>query len=80
MPGINPLLPWGAGRDLATALTLGKELSTARSVLVHVARERATAAVAVCANFQMMNRALDATGCPVPPHARSFAGLLGVAL
>jgi hypothetical protein len=79
---VDPRLPWGVElRDLATALTTGKDLPTARSVLAGVAGERAAAAaVSVCANFQMMNRVLDATGCPVPAHARPSAELLGVAL
>ena len=77
---VDPLLPWGVElRDLATALTRGKDLRAARSALVEVAgAPAAAAAVAVCANFQMMNRVLDATGCPVPAHARSSADLLGV--
>jgi hypothetical protein len=79
---VDPLLPWGAQlRDLATALTLGKDLPAARSVLVEVAGAQAAAAVvAVCANFQMMNRVLDATGCPVPAQARSSTEVLGIEL
>jgi hypothetical protein len=39
----------------------------------------AAAAVGVCANFEMMNRVLDATGCPVPDSLHFVAGLLGIA-
>ncbi len=40
--------------------------------------EATAAAVAVCANFQMMNLILDATGCPVPERLRFVADLLGI--
>jgi hypothetical protein len=77
---VDPRLPWGVElRDVATALTHGKDLAEARAALVDAAGAGpAAAAVGVCANFQMMNRVLDATGCPVPAHARSVAKLVGV--
>ena len=37
----------------------------------------AAAAVEVCANSQMMDIVLDATGCPVPARLRFVADLLG---
>ncbi len=77
---IDPGLPWGEElRDLATAMTTGRRLDLARDALVRAASPEATAAaVAVCANFQMMNLILDATGCPVPERLRFVADLLGI--
>ena len=81
-PSVDPQLQWGAElRDLATAMVSGEGLEAARAALVAVSSpEMAAAAVGVCANFAMMNRILDATGCPVPKHARALAEVLGVAL
>ncbi|WP_157936772.1 hypothetical protein [Geodermatophilus chilensis] len=77
---IEPGLPWGEQlRDLATAMATGRRLDVARDALVHSAsREVAAAAVGVCANFQMMNLILDATGCPVPERLRFVEDLLGI--
>lgn len=38
----------------------------------------AARAAAVCGNFQMMNRILDATGVPVPPGRSGLAEDLGI--
>ncbi len=77
---IDPGLPWGVElRELATAIATGRRLDGARDVLVRLAGGKVTAAaVAVCANFQMMNLILDATGCPVPASLRFVADLLGI--
>ncbi|WP_041775637.1 hypothetical protein [Blastococcus saxobsidens] len=79
--GIDPGIAWGAElRDLATAMATGERLDESRSALIRVADRRVTAAaVGVCANFEMMNRILDATGCPVPARLRHLEGLLGIA-
>ena len=64
---------------MATALITGGGLDAARSALLRVAGTDATAqAVAVAANFEMMNRVLDATGCPVPARARKLEAPLGL--
>ncbi|WP_139206230.1 hypothetical protein [Blastococcus sp. DSM 46786] len=78
--GIDPGLPWGAElRDLATAMVTGQRLDESRDALIRAAGPRqAAAAVGVCANFEMMNHILDATGCPVPASLGFVADLLGV--
>lgn len=78
--GIDPGLPWGRElRDLATAMATGLRLEESRDALTRAAGPRVTAAaVGVCANFEMMNRILDATGCPVPERLHFVAGLLGL--
>jgi hypothetical protein len=78
---IDPGLPWGFQlRNLATAMVTGQRLAECRDALTRTAGPRATAAaVGVCASFEMMNRILDATGCPVPEPIRFVAGLLGIA-
>jgi hypothetical protein len=77
---VDPGLAWGVElRDLATALASGKQLDESRDALMRAAGPQATAAaVGVCANFEMMNRILDATGCPVPQRLHFVADLLGV--
>lgn len=77
---LDPGMPWGIElRDLATAMSAGQRLDESRDALTQVAGARVTAvAVGVCANFQMMNRILDATGCPVPATRDFVADLLGV--
>ena len=77
---IDPGLPWGPElRDLATAMATGTRLDESRDALTRAGGLRVTAAaIGVCANFEMMNRILDATGCPVPERLRSVAGLLGI--
>jgi hypothetical protein len=77
----DPGLDWGGPlRALATAMSTGTGLEPARATLAAVASEAVVAAaVGVCANFEMMNRILDATGCPVPDHARPMARHLGLA-
>lgn len=64
---------------LASALTAGEGLDAARAALVDTAGGRAAAAaVAVCANFQMMNRVVDAIGLPVPAADREMSRQLGL--
>ena len=77
---MDPGMPWGRElRDLATAMATGERLDASRDALTREAGPRATAAaVGVCANFEMMNRILDATGCPVPESLAFVAGLLGI--
>lgn len=79
---VDPSLPAGAElRDLATALVRGggADLAKARDRVVEAAGDEAAArAVTVAANFEMMNRVLDATGCPVPERARRLAEPLGL--
>jgi len=79
---IEPGLLWGKElRDLATAMATGRRLDVARDDLVRLAGGEVTAAaVSVCANFQMMNLILDATGCPVPAPLHFVADLLGISL
>jgi hypothetical protein len=79
-PSIDPGIPWGPElRDLATAMATGERLDEARDALTRKAGPWATAAaVGVCANFEMMNHILDATGCPVPERLRFVEGLLGI--
>lgn len=79
--GVDPGLPWAAQlRNVATAMVTGQRLDESRAALSRVAGpQAAVTAVGVCANFEMMNRILDATGCPVPEQVRFVAGLLGVA-
>ncbi|MDQ3454371.1 MAG: hypothetical protein M3513_02610 [Actinomycetota bacterium] len=76
----DPGLPWGVElRNVATAMVTGQQLAESRQALSREAGPQvAAAAVGVCANFQMMNRILDATGCPVPESLRFVAGLLGI--
>ncbi len=78
--GIDPGLLWGPElRDLATAMVTGTRLDESRDALTRAAGPRATAAaVGVCANFEMMNHILDATGCPVSESLRFVADLLGI--
>src|SRR5918995_6106179 len=78
--GIDPGIRWGSElRDLATAMATGQRLDETRNALTRAAGPRVTArAVGVCANFEMMNHILDATGCPVPESLRFVADLLGV--
>ena len=77
---IDPLLPMGRQlRDLATALVRRDGLAEARDRLVHAAgAEAAARAATIAANFEMMNRVLDATGCPVPERAHRLAEPLGL--
>ena len=77
---VDPGLPWGVElRDLATAMVTGQRLDECREALrLRAGPRAAAAAVGVCANFEMMNRILDATGCPVPESRASVAGLLGI--
>lgn len=77
---VDPGLPWGGQlRALATAVATGRDLEPARRELVRAAGAEATAAaVGVCANFQMMNLILDATGCPVPDRLLPVRDLLGL--
>ncbi|OMQ15216.1 hypothetical protein A7K94_0211085 [Modestobacter sp. VKM Ac-2676] len=76
----DPGIPWGVElRDLATAMATGARLDETRNALTRAAGPSATArAVGVCANFEMMNHILDATGCPVPERLRGVADLLGI--
>lgn len=76
---IDPGIPWGRElRDLATAMATGERLDESRDALTREAGPEATAAaVGVCANFEMMNHILDATGCPVPERLRFVEELLG---
>lgn len=78
--GIEPRLPHGVElREFATAAVTGRGLDAARDAVARVAGpEAATAAAGVCANFEMMNRILDAVGCPVPTRAQEIATLLGL--
>jgi hypothetical protein len=78
--GVDPGLPSGVElRDLATAMVTGDRLDESRDALIRAAGPRAAAsAVGVCAAFQMMNRILDATGCPVPERLHFMEDLLGV--
>jgi len=77
---IDPGIPWGPElRDLATAMVAGARLDESRDALTRAAGPRVTAAaVGVCANFEMMNHILDATGCPVPRSLQFVADLLGI--
>ncbi|WP_156119256.1 MULTISPECIES: hypothetical protein [Modestobacter] len=77
---IDPGLAWGIElRDLATAMVTGQRLDESRRALSQEGGPQvAAAAVGVCANFEMMNRILDATGCPVPDSLHFVAGLLGI--
>lgn len=77
---IEPRLPHGVElREFATAVVTGRGLDAARASLARAAGpEAAAAAAGVCANFEMMNRILDAVGCPVPTRAREIATLLGL--
>ena|SRR3712207_5924637 len=76
----DPGLPWGIElRNLAAAMVTGERLDDSRDALARQAGpEVAAAAVGVCANFEMMNRILDATGCPVPERLRFMEELLDV--
>ena len=81
--GVDSLLPHG---DLLLQLPgalLGKDgdvLQQLRDQLITViSAEFAAAAVAVVANFQMMNRLLDATGIPVQRRFMAIAEELDVA-
>lgn len=78
--GLEPRLPVGARlRDLASALVIGRDLHAARAALVDAAGPAAAAAAtAVCANFQMMNRVVDAAGLPVPATAHCMERRLGI--
>jgi hypothetical protein len=77
---IDPGLPWGIElRNVATAMVTGRRLDERRQALSREAGPQvAAAAVGVCANFEMMNRILDATGCPVPDSLRFVEELLGI--
>lgn len=79
---MDPLAPGGRElRAFATALVRGDDLETARADLVDaVGAEGAARAATVAANFEMMNRVVDATGCPIPSRAREMAGPLGLDL
>lgn len=67
-PAVDPGLEAGAElSQLVSALTSGEGIDAARAALVNAAGGRAAAAAtAVCANFQMMNHVVDATGLPAP--------------
>ncbi|WP_139306793.1 hypothetical protein [Modestobacter sp. DSM 44400] len=77
---IDPELPAGLElRSLATAMVTGQRLEETRAALSRAAGpQMAAAAIGVCANFEMMNRILDATGCPAPERLRFVAELLGI--
>jgi hypothetical protein len=77
---IDPGLPHGVElRKFATAVVTGRALDAARDSLARTAGpETAAAAAGVCANFEMMNRILDAVGCPVPKRTREISTLLGL--
>jgi hypothetical protein len=62
------------------ALTIGwdRNVDGERYALVGaLGPERAERAIGVCATFQMMNRALDGVGAPVPATIRPLAAELG---
>lgn len=68
-------------RTLADAVTRRDEamLQAARRGLAAEVGPRGTVtAIAVAANFQMMNRILDATGVPISKRRRDLAAELGV--
>ncbi|MGI8794133.1 MAG: hypothetical protein ACR2H3_13335 [Acidimicrobiales bacterium] len=77
---VDPVIEWGVElRQFATALTRGDGVADARAALVAAASpEAAERAAGVIANFQMMNRILDATGCPVHARMHPMAPLLDV--
>lgn len=80
--GVDPLLPAGAPlRAFVTALVRRAEPGRARERLAEaVGPAGAARAAAVAGNFEMMNRVVDATGCPVPPRVRELAEPLGLDL
>ncbi len=59
-------------RDPAAVTTTGAALAG------EVGDATAARAAAVCGNFQMMNRILDATGVPVPPGRRDLVAEIGI--
>ncbi len=66
---------------MADALASGERdvIGVARQELVAtVGPITAGAAIGVIANFQMMNRILDATGVPTPPDRVGLADAIGV--
>lgn len=77
---VDPRLPHG--RELlafADALLAGAGIDAARDRLVAASGpEAAERAAGVAGTFQMMNRVLDATGCPTGAHGDRVAELLGV--
>lgn len=80
-PNVDSLIPHG--RELlafSDAIVAGfGDLETARASAVAAVGERgAVRAAAVVANFEMMNRILDATGIPVPNRIRAIAPALGL--
>ena len=81
---VDPVLP--LGRELldfvdAAVLGDGHELPTARRDLREASGpDVVLSAAAVSANFQMMNRLLDAIGGPVDPSLFDLAADLGVEL
>jgi hypothetical protein len=79
---LDPQLPGGTAlRAFATALLAGRGVAPARGALVDaVGPARCARAAAVAADFEMMNRLVDATGCPVPAGMRQMAGALGLEL
>ena len=79
---VDPVLPLGRElRDFVDAAVLGDahELPPARAALSAVSGpDVVRTAAAVTANFQMMNRLLDAIGGPVDPVFVGLAADLGV--
>lgn len=79
-PAVESRLEAGAElSQLVSALTRGEGIDAARAALVNTAGDRAAAAAtAVCANFQMMNRVVDATGLPAPAPDHRLRQQLGL--
>jgi hypothetical protein len=78
---VDPLLPGGRQlRAFADAITRRDtaELGAARGRLIAALGDQGTATAAgIVANFEMMNRILDATGVPVPRQRSAILDELG---
>lgn len=73
IPASRPLV------EFTDALIAGTGVAHARRRLVNaVGKEGAARAALVAANFEMMNRIVDATGVPVPPRMAEIFGDLGL--
>lgn len=81
-PAIDPQVPGGAG-----LVSLGRAIATTipdraplDAVATAIGLSAAIDAAAVAANFQVMNRVVDATGLPIGRHRREESAELIAAL